>query len=183
MLAWSTTDYQRARELEPYIAYRYYSLADVYVYWAQQGASDKWSTALSLYDSASQLFPGNAVIVNKQALALIIKGDFSEARTKLDYAASLDPEWAETSFLSGLLLAREGKISEAAAEILKQAHDGQACIEGIDAEDMNFVAAIWFAEFCHISDSNDPDVEDRREWMKKVRRSLPSCFCDPADLP
>ncbi|TRZ93594.1 MAG: hypothetical protein D4R82_04880 [Dehalococcoidia bacterium] len=118
VLALSTDALEKARELEPYIAYRYYSLADIYTYWAKQGAVDKWPAALSLYDKASQLIPRNPIILNKWSLALIIKGDFNEARTKLDYAASIDPDWAETSFLSGLLLAREGKDDAAAHEIM-----------------------------------------------------------------
>lgn len=125
-LALSTAAYEQARELEPYIAFRYYTLADVYTSWAQEGARDKWATALPLYDKASQLFPRNAVIVNKSALALIIKGDFSEALTKLEHAASIDPDWAETSFLSGLLLAREGKDDEAAHEIIAPIQESPA---------------------------------------------------------
>ena len=117
ILAYSTAAYEQARELEPYIAFRYYSLADVYVYWAHQGAADKWPRALSLYNEASQLFPRNAVILNKWGLALIVKGDFREAQKKLDFAASIDPDWPETSFLSGLLLAREGKDTEAVHKI------------------------------------------------------------------
>jgi len=128
ILAYSTSAYEQARELEPYIAFRYYSLADVYVYWAQQRAADKWPIALSLYDKASQLFPRNAVILNKWALALIIKGDFNEAREKLDYAASIDPDWPETSFLSGLLLAREGKDDEAARAIIAPIQESQASL-------------------------------------------------------
>jgi tetratricopeptide (TPR) repeat protein len=118
ILTLATNAFEKARELEPYIVYRYHVLADVYVYWAQAGATDKWQTALSLYDKASQLIPNNAIILNKWSLALIIKGDFDEARTKLDYAASIDPGWPETSFLSGLLLAREGKNDEAALQIM-----------------------------------------------------------------
>jgi len=118
VLALSTDALENARELEPYIAYRYYTLADVYTYWAEEGAIDKWPTALSLYDKASQLIPRNPIILNKWSLALIIKGDFNEARTKLDYAASIDSAWPETSFLSALLLAREGKDDEAAPEIM-----------------------------------------------------------------
>lgn len=109
VLSLSTSTYNQALELNRYTAFEYYSLADVYTYWAEIGATDRWPTALSLYDKASQLFPSNAVILNKWSLALIIKGDFSEAQTKLDYAASLDPDWAETSFLYGLLLAKQGE--------------------------------------------------------------------------
>ena len=130
ILAYSTAAYEEARELEPYIAYRYYSLADVYVYWAHEGAEDKWPTALSLYDKAAQLFPRNAVILDKWALALIIKGDFDEAREKLDYAASIDPDWAETSFLSGLLLAREAKDDEAARAIIAPIQERRASLNG-----------------------------------------------------
>jgi O-antigen ligase len=117
-LALSTDAYNKALELRPYIAFENYSLADVYTYWAETGAADKWHIALSLYERASQLFPKNAVILNKWSLALIIKGDLDEARTKLDYAESIDPDWAETSFLSGLLLTKEGKNDEAALRII-----------------------------------------------------------------
>jgi tetratricopeptide (TPR) repeat protein len=118
--------YNKALELNRYIAYEYYSPADVYTYWAATGATDKWQKALSLYDEASQLFPNNAVILNKWSLALIIKGDLDEARTKLDYAASIDPNWAETSFLSGLLLAEEGRNDEAALKIIAPIQDNPA---------------------------------------------------------
>jgi tetratricopeptide (TPR) repeat protein len=118
VLSLATGAYDKALEFYRYIAFEHYSLADVYTYWAQTGATDKWPIALSLYDKASQLFPNNAVILNKWSLALIIKGDFDEARTKLDYAASIDPGWPETSYLSGLLLAREEKNDEAALQII-----------------------------------------------------------------
>ncbi|MCJ7515730.1 MAG: O-antigen ligase family protein [Dehalococcoidia bacterium] len=114
----ATNDLEKARELEPYIAFRYWSLADVYTYWANEGAADKWPMAVSLYEKASQLIPRNAAILNKWSLALIIKGALDEARTQLDYAASIDPGWVETSFLSGLLLAKEGKNDKAALEII-----------------------------------------------------------------
>ncbi|MEA3253326.1 MAG: hypothetical protein U9Q17_00075, partial [Chloroflexota bacterium] len=37
---------------------------------------------------------------------------------KLDRAMAIDPGWAETCFLSGLLLAREGRAAEAAPELI-----------------------------------------------------------------
>lgn len=117
-LSLATNDLEKARELEPYMALRYWSLADVYTYWANEGAADKWPIALSLYDKASQLIPHNAAILNKWSLALIIKGDLDKAQTQLDYAATIDPGWAETYFLSGLLLAKEGKNDEAALQII-----------------------------------------------------------------
>ena len=123
MLTLATDAYNKSLALRPYIALEYYSLADVYTYWAEAGNNDKWPMALSLYDKASQLLPRNAILLNMWSLALIIKGDFSQAQTKLDYAASIDPDWAETSFLSGLLLVREGKSSEAALKIIAPIED------------------------------------------------------------
>jgi tetratricopeptide (TPR) repeat protein/O-antigen ligase len=126
ILTLATNAFEKARELEPYIAYRYYVLADVYTYWAKAGSIDKWPIALSLYDKASQLIPRNAAILNMWSLALIIKGDSDEARTKLDYAASIDPGWAETSFLSGLLLAKEGENDKAVLRITAPIQDDPA---------------------------------------------------------
>jgi tetratricopeptide (TPR) repeat protein/O-antigen ligase len=126
ILTLTTNDFEKARELEPYVAYRYHILADVYTYWAKAGSIDKWSTALSLYDKASQLIPRNAIILNKWSLALIIKGDLDEAQTKLDYSASIDPDWAETSFLSGLLLAREGENDKAVLKLSAPIQDKPA---------------------------------------------------------
>jgi hypothetical protein len=129
ILTLATNAFEKALELEPYIVYRYHVLADVYVYWAKAGATDKWQTAFSLYDKASQLIPNNAIILNKWSLALIIKGDFDEARIKLDYAASIDPGWPETSFLSGLLLAEEGKGDEAALQIMAPIRNNSANLD------------------------------------------------------
>jgi len=117
ILAMAAGDQYKAAQLSHCVAYEYYSLADIYTYWSWSGATDKWPVAVSLYDKASQLFPDNAVILDKWSLALIIKGDLDEARTKLDSAASSDPEWAETSYLYGLILAREGKNDEAVLKI------------------------------------------------------------------
>jgi len=129
ILTLATNAFEKARELEPYIAYRYYVPADAYTYWANEGAADKWPMALSLYDKASQLIPRNAVILNMWSLALIIKGDSSEARAKLDYSESIDPDWAETSFLSGLLLAKDGKHDEAARKIIAPIQNNSANLD------------------------------------------------------
>jgi O-antigen ligase/tetratricopeptide (TPR) repeat protein len=123
VLAMAAEAQYKAVELRRYVAYEYYSLADICTYWAWSGAADKWPVAMSFYDKASQLFPGNAVILDKWSLALITKGDLDEARTKLDYAASSDTDWAQTSFLSGLLLVREGKNEEAALKITQPITD------------------------------------------------------------
>lgn len=73
-------------------------------------------------------------------------------------------------------------LVESAAEILNRSKGGEVFIERIEPEDMNFVAAVWYAEFCHVEDSHELDAAGRRDWLEKIRRSLPSCFCDPDDL-
>ncbi len=73
-------------------------------------------------------------------------------------------------------------LVEAATEILRRSQGGEVFFERIDPADMNFVVAVWYAEFCHVRDSHELDVAGRRDWLEKVRRSLPSCFCDPDDL-
>jgi tetratricopeptide (TPR) repeat protein len=122
-LSLATEDLGQSVEVNRYIAFDRYTLADVYTYWALTGAADKWPEALSLYGDASQLFPDNAVILDKWALALIIKGDFDEAEAKLASAASADPEWAQNSFLFGLLLAKEGKNEDAITKTIEPIHD------------------------------------------------------------
>jgi tetratricopeptide (TPR) repeat protein len=126
ILSLANKAFDRALELMPYSAFEHYSQADIYTYWANEGAVDKWPLALSLYDKATQLLPRNAILLNMWSLALIIKGDFSQAQTKLDYAASIAPDLAETSFLSGLLLAKEGKDGEAVLKLIAPIQDDPA---------------------------------------------------------
>ncbi|MFC1846993.1 hypothetical protein ACFLYS_02920 [Chloroflexota bacterium] len=118
ILTYSTQSYEKARQLEPYLAYRYYTLADEYVYWAKQGEEDKWDLAFSLYGQSLQLFPDNAVILNKYALAYILKGDYDTALDKLLEAASVDPDWVETYFLNSLLLIKLEMDEEAATGLI-----------------------------------------------------------------
>ena len=156
LLELSATAYDKARELERYIAYRYYSPADMYLYWAKEGATDKWHTVFSLYDKALQLFPDNAVILNKWALALFIEGDPTEARSKLNRAVSVDPDWSQTAFTSALLLTGEGKNNEAACEM----------IAPIQETPSNFK---YFSDFClHLNtyDMVQP-LEDALEYYTR----------------
>ncbi|MBK8269424.1 MAG: hypothetical protein IPK83_14400 [Planctomycetes bacterium] len=73
-------------------------------------------------------------------------------------------------------------LVETASEVLARARLGEKFVEGVQPTDMSFIAAIWYAEANQVHDSNDEDVSLRREWLRKVQRSLPSCFCDPDDL-
>lgn len=75
-----------------------------------------------------------------------------------------------------------GFLVESTADVLKQSREGSKFVEGIEPEDMNFVAGMWYAEYCQVIDIHSDDKEDRTEWLASVRRSLPSCFCDPNDL-
>jgi hypothetical protein len=74
-------------------------------------------------------------------------------------------------------------LVESAAEVLTRSHSGEQFFEDVRPEDMNFVAAIWFAEASQVTDTSEPDFEARREWLAKVQRALPSCFCNPEELP
>jgi tetratricopeptide (TPR) repeat protein len=99
--------------LEPQLAVWRYRLADREMYWVMKGSTEKKAYILYLYEEADQLFPRNAVILNKWALALILMQDYGEAGLKLTESENSDPHWAQTSYFKGLLKTHEGKIDEA----------------------------------------------------------------------
>jgi hypothetical protein len=76
-------------------------------------------------------------------------------------------------------------LLESASSVLRSAAQGEQIIEGLPATALNLVAAIWYSEYCDVeSGGADPDtIGARQEWLEAVRRTLPSCFCDPSDLP
>lgn len=113
----SASAYRKALCLEPYMAYRYHSLASVYGYWAVGGNTDKWTSAFSLYDQASQLAPRDTFLLDKWSLALIANGNLDEARLKLSYAKDITPQWIGNNLVYGLLLIHEGKPHDAVYEI------------------------------------------------------------------
>ena len=82
----------------------------------------------------------------------------------------------DEEFAAGLL--------EDASEALRYALQGEMLIEGVPPASLNLVAAVWYAEQCAVdSEGNDPaTIEARKAWLTAVRRTLPSCFCDPTDL-
>jgi hypothetical protein len=75
-------------------------------------------------------------------------------------------------------------LLESASEALHNASKGQQFIVGLPATDLNFVAAVWYAESCAVqSEEAAPEtLEARKAWLTTVRRTLPSCFCNPDDL-
>ncbi|MBM3150268.1 MAG: hypothetical protein FJZ88_09655, partial [Chloroflexi bacterium] len=114
-LAMSISACAKATEQEPYIAFHYHTLADIYGYWAAQGDVEKWPVAFSLYDQSLQLFPNNVFILNKWTLALTASGNMEEARGKLEEAVALDGNWIG-NMICGLVLM--GKGDERSGEIV-----------------------------------------------------------------
>ncbi len=112
-LKFSTSSYEKALQLEPYVSYRYHTMADVYTHWAGTGADDKWPIALSLYDKAWQLSPRDPLILDKWALALVVKGELHDAREKLELAEAADPSWFGNALISALIAVEENKDEEA----------------------------------------------------------------------
>jgi len=90
------------------------------------------------------------------------------------------PYAEDRDFANGLL--------EDASTLLRGAIQGEQIVEGILPDALNLVAAVWQAEqnAVELADA-DPDAElessgARRNWLAAVRHTLPSCFCDQADL-
>jgi len=75
------------------------------------------------------------------------------------------------------------ELLERAAEILRQSVRGIAFIQNVQPSDMNLIAAVWYVEWSAVTNdaSSDPNGQ-RREWLKAIRRTFPSCFCDPNEL-
>jgi hypothetical protein len=81
------------------------------------------------------------------------------------------PLTGDESFRQGLL--------ESATKLLLTASDescAEVFIEGLPTREMNFVSAVWYAEWCGVQD-DDREREPRRKWLSDVRHALSSCFC------
>ncbi|MDI6448636.1 hypothetical protein [Anaerobaca lacustris] len=81
---------------------------------------------------------------------------------------------------------RNGLIENAAAAI-RASMDGNKLMEDIEPSQMNFVAAVWYAEWAGLqsesSEISATDLRLRESWLETVRRAMPSCFCNQDDLP
>jgi hypothetical protein len=76
-------------------------------------------------------------------------------------------------------------LLENAVEALRLAVAGQGLLEGIAAADTNLVAAIWYVEWQSLANATETEGKEfhaRQQWLETVRRTLPSCFCDPEEL-
>ena len=79
-----------------------------------------------------------------------------------------------------------GNLLETVTDVLTAASEGLSdceLIPGLPTAEMNFVAAVWYVEHCAVNDANGKsNVSNRVRWLNAIRRSLPSCFCDPNSL-
>jgi hypothetical protein len=75
------------------------------------------------------------------------------------------------------------ELLEGAADVLRICIAGQPVIEDIPADQMNFVAAVWYVEWSNLGQNERDPADPRRAWLEKVRRSVPSCFCPLENLP
>ena len=76
------------------------------------------------------------------------------------------------------------EILEAATELLQVASEescSEVFMEGLSAQDMNFVSVIWYVEWNSIQGTT-ADRRQREIWLRTIRQTLPSCFCQPNEL-
>lgn len=102
-----------AIQLEPQLAFWRYRHADRLMYGIIGAVAEEKANVLRLYEESARLFPGNAVILNKWALALMLTGNYGEAAQKLLESGESDPSWVQTSYYKGLLSMHEGSIKQA----------------------------------------------------------------------
>jgi hypothetical protein len=76
----------------------------------------------------------------------------------------------------------QAQLLESAAEVLRASLAGGKLIAELDPQNVNLVAAICYAELATLAADRDIRPQERSEreaWVDMVRRSVPSCFCDP----
>ncbi len=103
LMALSVAAYETAGKLEPYLSYWSYTTGDMYTYWAGHANADKWQDAYDCYQRANALYPDNAVILNKWALAAMLGGNYAEAQRLLKESREADGEWIQTTYYMGVL--------------------------------------------------------------------------------
>ncbi len=103
LMALSVAAYETAGKLEPYLSYWSYTTGDMYTYWTIHINIDKWPEVFNCYRRADALYPGNAVILNKWALAAMLSGNYAEAERLLEESREADGEWIQTTYYMGVL--------------------------------------------------------------------------------
>jgi hypothetical protein len=74
------------------------------------------------------------------------------------------------------------QLLETAAEVLRASKKGEKLLEDVPANEMNLVAALWYAEWNSVAESTEPSSAERRAWLVTVRKAVPSCFCSQNQL-
>ena len=73
-------------------------------------------------------------------------------------------------------------LLESTAEALRASATGQRLFEELSPQKVNFVAAMCYAESLTVTSQGEMSAKERRQrkqWLDKVHRAIPSCFCDP----
>lgn len=76
-------------------------------------------------------------------------------------------------------------LLETSVEALRASIGGSILFSDIGPQNVNLVAAVWYAEASLLPEADSQtkvENELRQAWLDKVRRALPSCFCNPDRL-
>lgn len=78
------------------------------------------------------------------------------------------------------------QLLEIAADVLRTSMEGEQVLEGVPPEEVNFVAAVYYAEYVSTQSptvqGSTEEQEQRSRWLQKIRSALPSCFCRQDEL-
>jgi hypothetical protein len=73
-------------------------------------------------------------------------------------------------------------LLEASTQALQHAANGEQLLDSVAPENINLVAALWYAEWVAMPTSESEDAveihQPREKWLEVVRRAVPSCFTD-----
>lgn len=73
-------------------------------------------------------------------------------------------------------------LLEATAEVLRASAEGEKLFDDLKPQNVNFVAALWYAESMTVDPPGESSAKERRlrqQWIDKIPRAIPSCFCNP----
>ena len=73
-------------------------------------------------------------------------------------------------------------LLDCSADVLQTSVQGKRLFEEISPANVNLIAALCYAEATTLS--GDPSIPQqeramREKWIESIRRSMPSCFCEP----
>ena len=78
------------------------------------------------------------------------------------------------------------QLLESAAEALRASIGGETLFESIPPDQVNFVAAVYYAESAFVqspsAEGANEQLAERVRWLEVIRRTVPSCFCDQGSL-